>query len=117
MLQGQSHMYRIHFRSMFSFKVITGDQGSRVLNLCLHHIFLTCGLILKMFNTYIQLTNVSDTLLQGLDNIEISKVSCTEFVFSLTASIAQLVERPLSEQEVVGLNPTVAPYQRCKKWY
>ena len=35
----------------------------------------------------------------------------------LTASIAQLVERPLSEREVVGSNPAAAPYQRCKKWY
>ena len=34
-----------------------------------------------------------------------------------TASIAQLVERPLSEREVVGSNPAAAPYQRCKKWY
>ena len=32
-----------------------------------------------------------------------------------TASIAQLVERPLSEREVVGSNPAAAPYQRCKK--
>ena len=31
--------------------------------------------------------------------------------------IAQLVERPLSEREVVGSNPAAAPYQRCKKWY
>ena len=31
-----------------------------------------------------------------------------------SASIAQLVERPLSEQEVVGSNPAAAPYQRCK---
>ena len=30
------------------------------------------------------------------------------------ASIAQLVERPLSEREVVGSNPVAAPYQRCK---
>ena len=29
-------------------------------------------------------------------------------------SIAQLVERPLSEREVVGSNPAAAPYQRCK---
>ena len=29
--------------------------------------------------------------------------------------IAQLVERPLSEREVVGSNPATAPYQRCKK--
>ena len=36
---------------------------------------------------------------------------------SITASIAQLVERPLSEWEVVGSNPAAAPYQRCKKWY
>ena len=36
---------------------------------------------------------------------------------SITASIAQLVERPLSEREVVGSNPAAAPYQRCKKWY
>ena len=35
----------------------------------------------------------------------------------LTASIAQLVERPLSEREVVGSNHAAAPYQRCKKWY
>ena len=35
----------------------------------------------------------------------------------LTASIAQLVERPLSEREVPGSNPAAAPYQRCKKWY
>ena len=34
-----------------------------------------------------------------------------------TASIAQLVERPLSEREVVGSNPAPAPYLRCKKWY
>ena len=33
---------------------------------------------------------------------------------SSTASIAQLVERPLSELEVVGSNPKAAPYQRCK---
>ena len=33
------------------------------------------------------------------------------------ALIAQLVERPLSEREVVGSNPAAAPYQRCKKWY
>ena len=33
------------------------------------------------------------------------------------ASIAQLVERPLSEREVVGSNPVATPYQRCKKWY
>ena len=32
----------------------------------------------------------------------------------MTASIAQLVERPLSEREVVGSNPAAAPYQRCK---
>ena len=32
----------------------------------------------------------------------------------LTASIAQLVERPLSEREVMGSNPAAAPYQRCK---
>ena len=31
------------------------------------------------------------------------------------ASIAQLVERPLLEREVVGSNPAAAPYQRCKK--
>ena len=36
---------------------------------------------------------------------------------SVTASIAQLVERPLLEREVVGLNPAAAPYQRCTKWY
>ena len=30
------------------------------------------------------------------------------------SSIAQLVERPLSEREVVGSNPAAAPYQRCK---
>ena len=35
----------------------------------------------------------------------------------VTASIAQLVERPLFEREVVGSNPAAAPYQRCKKWY
>ena len=34
-----------------------------------------------------------------------------------TASIAQLVERPLSEREVMGLNPVAVPYQRCKIWY
>ena len=28
---------------------------------------------------------------------------------------AQLVERPLSEREVVGSNLVAAPYQRCKK--
>ena len=39
------------------------------------------------------------------------------FYLVLHASIAQLVERPLSEREVVGSNPTAAPYQRCKKWY
>ena len=39
------------------------------------------------------------------------------FSILLTASIAQLVERPLSEREVVGSNPAAAPYQRCKKWY
>ena len=33
------------------------------------------------------------------------------------ASIAQSVERPLSELEVVGSNPAAAPYQRCKQWY
>ena len=32
-----------------------------------------------------------------------------------TASIAQLEERPLSEQEVADLNPAVAPYQKCNK--
>ena len=37
--------------------------------------------------------------------------------FNITASIAHLVERPLSEREVVGSNPAAAPYQRCKKWY
>ena len=36
---------------------------------------------------------------------------------SLIASIAQLVERPLLEREVVGSNPAAAPYQRCKGWY
>ena len=30
------------------------------------------------------------------------------------ASIAQLVERPLSEREVLGSNPVAAPYQRCE---
>ena len=33
---------------------------------------------------------------------------------SVTASIAQLVERPLLEREVVGSNHAAAPYQRCK---
>ena len=33
--------------------------------------------------------------------------------FIYTASIAQLVERPLSEREVVGSNPAASPYQRC----
>ena len=28
--------------------------------------------------------------------------------------ITQLVERPLSEREVVGSNPAATPYQRCK---
>ena len=37
--------------------------------------------------------------------------------FNKTASIAQLVERQLSEREVVGSNPAAAPYQRFKKWY
>ena len=32
------------------------------------------------------------------------------------ALIAQLVERPLSEREVGGCNPTT-PYKRCKTWY
>ena len=32
-----------------------------------------------------------------------------------TASIAQLVERPLSEREVAGSNPTAAPYLRSEK--
>ena len=31
-----------------------------------------------------------------------------------TASIARLVERLLSEREVVSSNPAAAPYQRCK---
>ena len=31
------------------------------------------------------------------------------------ASIGQLVERPLSEQEASGSNPAAAPYQRYKK--
>ena len=33
---------------------------------------------------------------------------------SVTASIAQLVEPPLSEWEVVGVNRKAAPYQRLK---
>ena len=33
----------------------------------------------------------------------------------LTASIAQLVQRPLSEQEVTGWNPAASPYQMCRK--
>ena len=32
----------------------------------------------------------------------------------MTGSIAQLVERPLTEREVVSSNPGAAPYQRCK---
>ena len=32
----------------------------------------------------------------------------------LDFSIAQLVERPLSEREVVGSNPAAAPYQIVK---
>ena len=35
-------------------------------------------------------------------------------ILLMCASIAQLVERPLSEREVVGSNPAYAPYQRCK---
>ena len=31
--------------------------------------------------------------------------------------IAQLIECPLSEWEVVGSNPAAAPDQRCKRWY
>ena len=44
---------------------------------------------------------------------------CALIVWPLhsTASIAQKLELPLSEREVVGSNPTSAPYQRCKKWY
>ena len=59
--------------------------------------------------------------------INISNIVCLQFysnqfmfintasIAQLTASIAQLVERPLSEREVVGSNPAAAPYQRCKK--
>ena len=43
--------------------------------------------------------------------------SIAPVLFVYTASIAQLVERLLSEREVVGSNPAAAPYQRCKKWY
>ena len=43
--------------------------------------------------------------------------SATCIGYILTALIAQLVERPLSEQEGVGSNPVAAPYQRCNKWY
>ena len=32
----------------------------------------------------------------------------------LTAPIAQLVERLLSEWDVAGFNPAGTPYQRCK---
>ena len=46
-----------------------------------------------------------------------SEIICWWCQPDLTASIAQLVERPLSEREVVGSNPAAAPYQRCKKWY
>ena len=34
--------------------------------------------------------------------------------FGRDIPIAQLVERSLSEQEVVGSNSAAAPYQRCK---
>ena len=37
------------------------------------------------------------------------------FIPYMTASIAQLVECPFSEREVVGSNPAAAPYHRCKK--
>ena len=37
-----------------------------------------------------------------------------ESIQSSIASIAQLIERPLSGREVVGSNPVAAPYQRCK---
>ena len=46
----------------------------------------------------------------------ISNIDKKPFFF-IENNKAQLVERPLSEREVVGSNPTVAPYQRCKKWY
>ena len=36
--------------------------------------------------------------------------------FEVATPIVQLVERPISEWEVVGSNPG-APYQRCKNWY
>ena len=43
-----------------------------------------------------------------------SKVIIVIWNISIVILIAQLVERPLLEREVLGSNPVAAPYQRCK---
>ena len=57
----------------------------------------------------------TDACLTAVQGVTSLILACPDS--SVTASIAQLVERPLSEREVVGLNPAAAPYQRCTKWY
>ena len=61
--------------------------------------------------------SLSDVVFIMLLNVKMPTIVGILTFMSRSASIAQLVERPLSEREVVGSNPAAAPYQRCKKWY
>ena len=69
----------------------------------LNYFIIKEGLFLRVLDE--QKYNLkSSTYIENVEKIKIK----------ITASIAQLVERPLSEREVVGSNPAAAPYQRCK---
>ena len=74
----------------------------------LNYFIIKEGLFLRVFDE--QKYNLKSS--SYMENVEKIKIK-----IKITASIAQLVERPLSEREVVGWNPAAAPYQRYKKWY
>ena len=92
--------------------------GSGVVLDCINSWSLPSSLIL-VFEIIISLSLVSRQLLTKV--CILYKNLLTFYILNngkqLTAPIAQLVERPLSEQKVVGWNPGRTIYQRCKKWY
>ena len=74
-----------------------------------YQIFCQCLNPCLAKNRMLSEENLSSALWSPMKMIAVLNLICLIF-----ALIAQVVERPLSEQEFVGSNHTAAPYQRWK---
>ena len=87
------------------------------------NIYLSQQLTEKTVSSYFNTSKMLETL--PFSRFDVDSQECLPNIFfhhhvshftlnDKDVSIAQLVELPLSEREVVGSNPVAAPYQTCK---